>query len=332
MDLFQAVCRICECDKNLFDLTSQANVDTAEMLATLTSIRIQADDPLPKCLCDECSSTLKGFHEYLQRCKAAEQRWQDKMLSFVKQERVDTAEDQESQYGMISSTHTAEERLAENEMHVMEDQKDIVFEDTKIAERIPMDENRNEKFFCRTCGKCFEKVTELNHHAESHAKRLPWRSHLQNYVPGEQNFPCQSCQNSYKTSSGLTNHVISVHMGEKPFTCTLCGKAFSQKGNLEEHRTTHAQERNYPCEICTKRFKSKRKLKKHMDQHLPPVECDICHGLFSTKETLRSHRLLHTRKRSYQCNVCTKTFILRKRLTAHMKQTHGDSATALGQS
>lgn len=366
MDFLQTVCRICQCQENLLDLTDQVNADAAEMLASVTTIRIQADDQLPKCLCDECSSRLQGAYEFLQRCEAAERRWQE--MTFVKQEPEDIVDDlQQLPYEMgydetveqrwqeMTQTYVKEEpidrtedqqlsydetgNLAADEIDMMEDQKDTVFEETKIAEPISIDGTRNKKFFCRSCGSSFDKATDLDHHAKQNGKGRPWRAHLQNHDdPGEGNFPCQSCPHSFKSRVGLRLHVTSVHMGEKSFTCAVCGKAFFQKASLEAHKVMHVQERNYPCEICSNRFKTKRLLREHMVRHvknLQPkqnhLECNVCHRFYSTRETLRIHKLLHTGKKPFECAVCRKAFAVQQYLTVHMR-THNDPVYTLGKS
>lgn len=61
-------------------------------------------------------------------------------------------------------------------------------------------------------------------------------------------------------TGNLKTHIRSVHTKEKPFACPICGKSFSQKGNMQTHVRTHNKQHRYPCTLCGKTYSQKGKL------------------------------------------------------------------------
>lgn len=66
---------------------------------------------------------------------------------------------------------------------------------------------------------------------------------------------------SLTVTGNLKTHIRSVHTKEKPFSCPVCGKSFSQKGNMQTHVRTHNKDDRFPCNLCGKTFSQKGKSK-----------------------------------------------------------------------
>ncbi|XP_071062297.1 zinc finger and SCAN domain-containing protein 31-like [Pseudochaenichthys georgianus] len=94
-------------------------------------------------------------------------------------------------------------------------------------------------------------------------------------------FSCTVCKKAFSRSAHLKEHT-RVHSGEKPFSCSVCNKAFSQSAHLKAHRRVHTGEKPHSCSVCKKAFSQSANLKTHMSVHAgeKPFSCSVCKKLF----------------------------------------------------
>ncbi len=84
-------------------------------------------------------------------------------------------------------------------------------------------------------------------------------------VHRERKFQCDSCGDTFKNSSTLKSHVVSLHLDhtKKPLRCPVCGKGFLHESRLRAHEVIHSDEAPFSCKFCGRPNKCKNNNLKH---------------------------------------------------------------------
>uniref|UniRef100_A0A8C3YIH5 Uncharacterized protein n=1 Tax=Catagonus wagneri TaxID=51154 RepID=A0A8C3YIH5_9CETA len=138
-------------------------------------------------------------------------------------------------------------------------------------------------------------------------------------------YECSECGKAFSYKHILVQH-RRVHTGERPYECSECGKAFSNKPTLVRHQRIHTGERPYECSECGKFFSQSSSLSEHQRIHTGsrPYKCNECGKFFTSNSNLIKHRRVHTGTRPYECSECGKFFNQSPSLIKHQRIHTGE--------
>ncbi|KAJ6622678.1 Gastrula zinc finger protein XlCGF57.1, partial [Pseudolycoriella hygida] len=174
-------------------------------------------------------------------------------------------------------------------------------------------------FVCMTCKINVHTFEELRIHMKT------------NLACKKINLTCDTCSKVCDSKKSLYQHTLT-HKQKYSFVCEDCGKIYTNRFNLENHRSSfHGEQVEeygsiYKCKICDDQFTNRKELYDHLSNHkkMPSVNlCDTCGKCFDYPEQLRSHVRVHSDHRPFPCTYCDKRFRSRLQQLQHLHVHNG---------
>ncbi|XP_055594511.1 zinc finger protein 85-like [Uranotaenia lowii] len=108
----------------------------------------------------------------------------------------------------------------------------------------------------------------------------------------KQETECHMCELKLASFELFQNHFY-YHTSRAPFYCYQCRKEFQDRKELYAHSKTHAPRdaESYTCEICAKVFSTKGNFHRHLKSHdtVRAFACDRCFKQYDYKSALDMH-------------------------------------------
>ncbi|XP_004396915.1 PREDICTED: zinc finger protein 648 [Odobenus rosmarus divergens] len=143
---------------------------------------------------------------------------------------------------------------------------------------------------------------------------------------GTKPYACELCGKAYSHRGTLQQH-RRLHTGERPYQCPFCDKSYTWSSDHRKHIRTHTGEKPYPCPDCGKAFVRSSDLRKHqrnMHSNNKPFPCAECGLTFNKPLSLLRHQRTHLGEKPFRCPACDREFAVASRMMEHQRVHSGE--------
>ncbi|KAJ8705666.1 hypothetical protein PYW08_012712 [Mythimna loreyi] len=182
---------------------------------------------------------------------------------------------------------------------------------------------------CNLCNSHADTITNLKKHLtmEHDIKFYPdvYDYVMEFKLTDGETLNCALCNSKFETFKMLLQHMNGHY---RNYICEICDLGFINQHKLRNHQRTH-EIGNFNCSFCEKVFSTRvRKLCHEKYTHNPSARytttCPHCDESFTSYYRRNRHMAVehNIAAATYKCNICDKSFILKSKLTSHIKKVH----------
>jgi hypothetical protein len=143
-------------------------------------------------------------------------------------------------------------------------------------------------------------------HLKKHGVSLNVSGTNDNAAKGTNHLKCDSCEYVARRPEHLNRHIETIHSEERKYLCQVCGIGFKRIDALKQHHVTHKLEDEEALE----------------ENHTPAFKCNLCNKICRSKSALKEHLMVHDNKKTFHCDICSKSFNTANILQKHKKSIH----------
>lgn len=179
--------------------------------------------------------------------------------------------------------------------------------------------NKDTKPVLRDTTCCLCNITFLTYRSMlNHKAKLHPETHKKDRNKNRPTYYCSTCGKAYRDRGNLNQHE-ETHTRLQSYTCDICNKTYRSKNYIQTHMYSHTNEKNFVCEQCGRSFYCVSKLNTHYQIHQNlKLKCDQCDKVFFTRYNLSKHKKIHTVDTRKKCKLCDNYFKSNNSYRTHM--------------
>lgn len=125
------------------------------------------------------------------------------------------------------------------------------------------------------------------------------------HIQGPASYICMTCKEKFPTFETLKEHIKSnIPCKSVTLTCDKCSKVCDSKKSLYQHSLTHRDKWSFMCEECGKSYSNRFNLENHkssfhgenVEEYGSIYKCKVCDKQFTTRKDLYQHINSHSKE------------------------------------